>query len=86
MAGNRSMACAEGRLSLARERRKVRVNSKVPLIVPTPHLYPLPRQGKGDRARKSSRDSDLMRRAEGPNILWPQDSRTPLIVFFACNS
>jgi len=42
MAGNRSVACTEGRLSLARERRRVRFASKTPIIVQTPHLYPLP--------------------------------------------
>jgi hypothetical protein len=42
MAGNRSVACNEGRLSLARERGRVRFDSKTPIIVQTPHLYPLP--------------------------------------------
>jgi hypothetical protein len=46
------MASAEGRLSLARERRKVRIHSKALLIVPTPHLNPLPSlQGRGDKER-----------------------------------
>lgn len=39
MAGNRSVAWTEGRLSLARERRRVRFGSKTPIIVQTSDLY-----------------------------------------------
>jgi len=42
MAGNRSVACTEGRLSLAGERGRVRFDSKTSIIVQTPHLYPVP--------------------------------------------
>jgi hypothetical protein len=47
----------------------VRVNSKVPLIVPTLTFIISPcRKRRGDRARKSSRDSDLM---GGPRAQYP---------------
>jgi len=56
----------------------VRVNSKVPLIVPTPHLHHLPlsqeerRQSPQELARFRSYGA-----GRGPNILWSRPSETP---------
>jgi hypothetical protein len=41
MAGNRSVARAEGRLSLVREKGSVRINFDMSLITLSPHLDPL---------------------------------------------
>jgi hypothetical protein len=38
MVGNRSVACAEGRLSQVRERGIVRIDFATPQIAPSPHL------------------------------------------------
>ena len=91
MAGTFSAACAMGRLSLARERGRVRVDSKTPLIVPTLHLHPLPLSQGESRKSTQAPNSEKRYAAKSsplaiPNILWVAGSKNPSnCVFFACN-
>ena len=77
MAGNCNVACAEGHLSLAKER--VRVDPKTLLLVPM--------DGREAQAPASVRsyaaeDPELAT----PNILWPAGVKSPSnCVFFACH-
>jgi hypothetical protein len=69
------MDCAEGRLSLAKERGRVRVVFKTPLIIPTPDLHPLPfcRGERQERVRVCWFNvRDQAAELATPNILWPE--------------
>src|SRR5437667_11011771 len=65
MGGNCVAAPARGRLSLARERVRVAQKAINLSELLTFILSPC-RKGRGDKARKGSRDSGLMRQDEGP--------------------
>ncbi len=86
MAGNCSVACAMGFLSLARKRRKVRVDSKTSLRVPALHLHPLPLpKERGENAMHAFTLRVPLDQATH-NILWLHRSKNPPnCVFFACH-
>ncbi len=84
MAGNCNVACAEGHLSLAKER--ARVDPKTQQLVPIPQLNSLPlipRERREAQAPASVRpDPELATH----NILWLAAVESPSnCVFFACN-
>jgi hypothetical protein len=64
MAGNRSVACAEGRLSLVRVRERRSIDFNTPLIAPSPHPDALPiwQRDRRESAQAPERfQSDLTR-------------------------
>jgi len=85
MAGIRSDT-RKGRLSLVKERGGWGSTRTFHWLVPlTFILFPY-RKARGDKARKGSRDSDLMRRDEGPISCGRTPSGPLQIVWFsACN-
>jgi hypothetical protein len=88
MAGNCNVACAEGHLSLAKER--VRVDPKTLLLVPIRQLDSLPlipmdrREAQAPASVRpyAAEDPELAT----PNILWLAGIKSPSnCVFFACH-
>src|SRR5882757_2205932 len=90
MAGNSSVACAEGRLSLARERAMLRFDLKTSLLFPISHLDALRLSRRRDA--KAQAPTSVRRYAADhlglgtPHMLWLAESKNPPnCVFFACS-
>ena len=84
MAGNSNVACAEGHLSLAKER--VRVDPKTLLLVPIPQLDSLPLSQWIGAKRKRLHQFDLTRpktRSSQPptSCGWPWSKALQIVCF-----
>jgi hypothetical protein len=90
MARNTRVAAAEGRLSLARARRKARIDFKRRAMFRNPQVRPAHFcQSEAKKENQKSRTGPTLRdKTTGPdaNMLWLASLKTPSnCVFFACN-
>src|SRR5882762_4285146 len=90
MAGNSSVACAEGRLFLARERAMLRFDLKTSLLFPISHLDALRlsrrRDAKAQAPTSAGHYATEPLELGTPHILWLAGAKSPPnCVFFACN-